>query len=72
MEPEFTCVAAAFFFAFLGAYAPYFYIETFCLEIGIASAQLIPYLLPIINAGGFLGRIVRYLRAALFNITQTR
>lgn len=56
-EPEFTLYALATFVGYSGLYIPYFYIQLFCIEKGIITGSLNFYLLPIINAACFFGRI---------------
>ncbi|TVY89549.1 Aspyridones efflux protein [Lachnellula willkommii] len=56
-EPEYTLYAIAVVVGYLGLYTPYFYIQLFSIEKGIISGSLNLYLLPIINAAGFFGRI---------------
>lgn len=58
-EPAFVMFAAASFFGSIGLYVPYFYVETFCRDFNIVQGgDLKVYLIPILNAGSFLGRIV--------------
>ena len=57
-DPEFTLYAIALFVGYIGMYIPYFYIQLYCVEQGIITGSLNFYLLPIVNAAGFFGRIV--------------
>ena len=57
-DPEFSLYAVALFIGYVGMYIPYFYIQLYCIEQGIITGTLNFYLLPIINATGFFGRIV--------------
>ncbi|ANB13716.1 Mch5p [Sugiyamaella lignohabitans] len=49
------CIAC--FFGFMGQYIPIFFIQSYCLEIGIDS-NLAFYMTSILNAGSVLGRIL--------------
>lgn len=49
------------FFAFLGLYVPIFYLQLYAVQQGIISRELSPYLLALLNAGSFFGRIVSLL-----------
>lgn len=64
-EPEYALYAVALFLGYIGIYIPYFYIQLYCLEKNIVTGNLNTYLIPLINAGGFFGRIVRYSRPSL-------
>ena len=57
-DPEFSLYAFALFVGYAGMYIPYFYIQLYCIEKDIITSELNLYLLPIINAAGFFGRIV--------------
>ena len=57
-EPEYTLFAIALFVGYMGMYVPYFYIQLFGIQQGIITGDLNFYLLPIINASGFFGRLV--------------
>lgn len=57
-ELPFAIFAAACLFGLVGLYIPYFYIDTFARENGLAATELALYLLPIMNAGSFVGRVV--------------
>jgi len=56
-EPEFTIYAIAIFLGYMGMYIPYFFIQLYCTEKGIVNANLLLYLLPIVNGSGSFGRI---------------
>ncbi|KAI1097254.1 MFS general substrate transporter [Jackrogersella minutella] len=56
-EPAFLCIVLAAFFFFWGMFLPFNYIELQAKQQGI-SADIIPYLLPIINAVSIPGRIL--------------
>lgn len=57
-DPGFSLFAVALFIGYIGMYIPYFYIQLYCVEQGIITGSLNFYLLPIINATGFFGRVV--------------
>lgn len=46
------------FFCFLGLYVPFFYIELFTAEHGLASKSFAPYMVSIMNGASVLGRVV--------------
>ena len=46
------------FLAFMGLYAPFFYVQTYAIETGLANPNLAFYLLSIINAASIFGRII--------------
>lgn len=56
----FLMFALSSVFGFIGLYIPFYYIQLYSLERHL-SIKVIPYLLPILNAGSFFGRIVRIL-----------
>lgn len=58
-EPDFTFFASAVLFSSMGVYAPHFYIQLYAYELGNVKESLEFYLLAIVSAGGFIGRIVR-------------
>ena len=59
MEPAFVMFAAASFLGSIGLYIPYFYVETFSRDFGIIqNRDWGIYLIPSLNAGSVLGRIV--------------
>ncbi|KAH6675788.1 MFS monocarboxylate transporter-like protein [Halenospora varia] len=53
----FLMFALSSVFGFIGLYIPFYYIQLYSLERHL-SIKVIPYLLPILNAGSFFGRIV--------------
>ena len=57
-EAPFLIFAGACFIGFIGLYVPYFYIESFALQKKIFNENTAFYLVSILNAGSFLGRIV--------------
>jgi hypothetical protein len=59
-ETAFVTFAIACLFGLVGLYIPYFYIDSFAREKGLADTDLAHYLLPIMNAGSFVGRIVSF------------
>ncbi|KAF1978045.1 monocarboxylate transporter [Bimuria novae-zelandiae CBS 107.79] len=57
-EPHYyTFYAMALFVGYMGMYIPFFYIQVYCLENSIMTEDLGFYLLPIMNASGFFGRL---------------
>ncbi|KAK9426715.1 putative Major facilitator superfamily domain-containing protein [Seiridium unicorne] len=46
------------FFCFVGLYVPFFYIELFTVEHGLASQTFAPYMVAIMNGASVLGRVV--------------
>lgn len=44
--------------AFMGLYAPFFYVQSYAIETGIANPDLAFYLLSMINAASTFGRII--------------
>ncbi len=59
-EPPFLLSCAFFFLVFLGAYIPTFYIQVFGTKDDLVNNNLAVYLVPLLNAGSFFGRIVSY------------
>ncbi|ORY66592.1 major facilitator superfamily domain-containing protein [Pseudomassariella vexata] len=57
-EATFLTFAIGGFFAFVGLYIPFFYIELFTLEHGLASRTFSPYMVTFMNAGSIIGRVV--------------
>ena len=57
-EASFLVFAGGCFIGFVGLYIPYFYIETFALQKEIFNENTAFYLVSILNAGSFFGRIV--------------
>ncbi|KAF2634175.1 MFS general substrate transporter [Massarina eburnea CBS 473.64] len=56
-ELPFATFAASCFSGLIGLYIPYFYIDSFARENGLAATQLALYLLPIMNTGSVFGRV---------------
>nr|POE51626.1 aspyridones efflux protein apdf [Quercus suber] len=48
----------SFFVNFLGLYVFYYYISLYAIEVAGTDRNLANYLLPILNAGSFLGRLI--------------
>jgi predicted MFS family arabinose efflux permease len=57
-EPHFSLYAMALFVGYMGMYIPFFYIQLYCVENAIIVGELAFYLLPIMNASSFFGRLV--------------
>lgn len=57
-EPAYVVYAFAMFFGFLGLYIPFFYVQLYSIEEHIVGPSLAFYLLPILNAASFFGRLV--------------
>lgn len=57
-EAPYVLFALAIFFGFVGFYVPYCYVQAYSIDKEIMAEHLSFYLLPIINAGAFFGRIV--------------
>lgn len=57
-EPPFYLFAIGGFFGFIGMYMPLFYVASYAIQEKVMSSSLAFYLLPILNAGSTLGRIV--------------
>ncbi|KAI6905800.1 MFS general substrate transporter [Hortaea werneckii] len=57
-EAPYVLFVAGGFLAFMGLYAPFFYVQSYSIETGIAGARLSFYLLSIINATSTFGRII--------------
>jgi hypothetical protein len=57
-ERPFIVFAVSCLFGLVGLYIPYFYVDSFARSKGLADTQLPLYLLPIMNAGSFMGRLV--------------
>lgn len=55
-EPPFSLWACYLFLSLLGLYLPSFYIQLY--GVGVMGEDLAIYLLPLLNAGSFFGRIV--------------
>ncbi|KAI1126930.1 major facilitator superfamily domain-containing protein [Nemania abortiva] len=57
-EAPFFLFAAGGFFGFIGMYLPLYYVPTYAIEMGIMSPSMAANLVPILNAGSTVGRIV--------------
>ena len=57
-EIPYLLFAFSSFFGFLGLYIPFFYVQIYSIEHGIVNTDLVFYLLPLLNAGSFFGRLV--------------
>lgn len=57
-EVDYVLFTLALFLGYMGLYIPYFYVQIYCMDQSIIAGNLNLYLLAIINAGGFVGRIV--------------
>lgn len=57
-EPPFYLFAIGGFFGFVGMYMPLTFVTTYAIQEGIMSVDLAFSLLPILNAGSTLGRIL--------------
>lgn len=57
-EPPFTLFSFGLFFGFMGLYIPFFYISSYAAENHITNPNIAFWLLVILNASSFFGRIV--------------
>lgn len=57
-EPDYVLFTFATFFGYLGLYIPYFYIQLYSESNSLITDDLNFYLLAVMNAAGFFGRIV--------------
>lgn len=57
-DASYSLFALAIFLGFVGFYVPYYYVQAYSSEKVAMSKSLAFYLLPILNAGAFFGRIV--------------
>ena len=57
-ELPFVTFAIACFVGFMGLYVPYFFIQSYASQKHIFSEDVAFYLVPILNAGAFIGRLV--------------
>ena len=57
-ETPFALFGAATFIGFLGLYIPFFYIQVYATDNLSLNKNLTLYLLPLLNAGSFFGRLV--------------
>jgi hypothetical protein len=58
-ELPYLLFSIGLFCTFMGLYVPFFYVQSYVIQQGIMSENLGFYLLAILNAGSFFGRIVR-------------
>ena len=57
-EPPFTLFIIGMFFGLMSLYIPTFYIQSFAQAHNIGNSRLPAFILPILNAGGIVGRIL--------------
>ncbi|SMY28147.1 unnamed protein product [Zymoseptoria tritici ST99CH_1A5] len=57
-EPPFVLFSLATFVGFLGLYTPFFYVQSYAIDTGLAKADLAFYLLAILNAASAFGRVI--------------
>lgn len=57
-ELPYLLFGSGLFCTFMGLYIPFFYVQTYVIQQKIMNEDLGFYLLAILNAGSFLGRIV--------------
>ncbi|KAI5924012.1 major facilitator superfamily domain-containing protein [Camillea tinctor] len=57
-DPPFIIWSVASFFAFLGLYVPFFYIQLFAIRYRLASSDFSAYLVTLLNAGSVVGRLL--------------
>ena len=57
-DASYVLFALAIFLGFFGFYVPYYYVQLYSIEKVTMSRALAFYLLPILSAGAFFGRIV--------------
>lgn len=57
-EPPFTLFIIGMFFGLMSLYIPTFYVTSFAEAHNIGNSQLSAFILPILNAGGIVGRIL--------------
>lgn len=60
-DVSFGFVTCAGFFGLLGMYIPFFYIQLYSISQHTITGELNNYLLPLLNAGSVIGRLVRTL-----------
>lgn len=56
-EPAYATFVGGLFFAFVGFFVPFFYAQTYALNIG-TNENLSIYVLSIMNAAGMIGRLL--------------
>ncbi|OOF98852.1 hypothetical protein ASPCADRAFT_162625 [Aspergillus carbonarius ITEM 5010] len=57
-ESPYTCFVLGMFLCFMGLYTPFYYIQSVAKDQNLVPANLIFYLLPIINAASTFGRLL--------------
>ena len=57
-ELPFVIFAVACFVGFIGLYIPYFFIQTYASQTNIVDRDVAIYLVPMLNAGALVGRLV--------------
>ena len=57
-EASYLLFAIGEFFTFMGLYIPFFYVQLYSIQGNIVDVNLGFYLLSIMNAGSFFGRIM--------------
>ncbi|KAF2457834.1 MFS general substrate transporter [Lineolata rhizophorae] len=57
-DPPFVLFVLGAFLAFMGLYAPFYYIQLYSIELNITGGDLTFYLLSIINAASVFGRVI--------------
>lgn len=57
-DVPFLVYIVGLFFAFIGLYVPFFYIQLYSIQHGITSEEFSPYLVTILNAGSVVGRLL--------------
>lgn len=57
-EWPYVLYVAGMFLAFIGLYAPFFYVQSYAIETKLASPDLAFYLLSVINAASTFGRVI--------------
>ncbi|KAK9461674.1 putative mfs monocarboxylate transporter protein [Lipomyces oligophaga] len=65
-DPAFVLFTTVVFFAFAGAYVPYYYIQTYTQDMDIFPEHVAFYMLSILNAGSIVGRVVPNFLADIF------
>lgn len=57
-ELPFTLFTIGAFFVFMGQYIPFFYVPSYAIQDGIMSEDVAFYMLSVLNAASFFGRII--------------
>lgn len=50
--------SAAAFFAFVGLYVPFFYLQLYSIEFRLSSGEFSPYFVTLLNVGSIFGRLI--------------